>query len=54
MKTKEKREKLVLEQIREIRDRVSRDIQNVSFKQLNEYLKSRKGLHPAIGKNQNK
>jgi len=54
MKTKEKRKKIVIEQIREIRDKVSHDIQNMSFKQLTEYLKDRKSLHPTFSKNYNK
>ena len=47
MKTKEKKikDKSVTEQLREIRDEVSIEIQDMSLEQLKEYLKKKKTLH---------
>lgn len=50
MKTKEKKEKSVIQQLRDIRDNISLEIQNMSFEQLTEYLKNKKSLHPKMAK----
>lgn len=50
MKTKEKKEKPAIQQLRDIRDKVSLDIQNMTFEQLEDYLKNKKTLHPTMQK----
>lgn len=50
MKTKEQKQKTLVQQLREIRDAVSGDIQNMSFEQLKAYLKNKKPLHPTMFK----
>ena len=48
MKTKDviKADKTVIEKLREIRDKVSLDIKDLSLKELKEYMNKQKTLHP--------
>ena len=47
MKTaKKKKEKSAIEQLREIRDKISLDIQDMTFEQLKKYVEERLTLHP--------
>mgnify|MGYP001612156020 CR=1 FL=1 len=46
MKTKEKKQKSVMQQLRDIRDKLSAEIKGMSFEQLKEYLDRQKTLHP--------
>ena len=46
MKMKEKKEKSVMQQLREIRDKLSVDIKDMTYEQLTEYLNRQKTLHP--------
>lgn len=46
-KTKTKIEKSVLQQLREIRDKISADIKDFTYEELMQYLKSQRTLHPA-------
>ncbi|MFA5781196.1 MAG: hypothetical protein WC868_02885 [Bacteroidales bacterium] len=47
MKTKKKKkEKSAIEQLREIRDKISLDIQDMTFDQLKKYVEERLTLHP--------
>lgn len=47
MKTvKKKKEISVMEQLREIRDKLSVEIKDMSHKELKEYLRKQKTLHP--------
>jgi hypothetical protein len=39
-------EKSVLQQLRDIRDKLSLEIQDMSYEQLKEYLDKQKSLHP--------
>jgi len=50
MKAKEKKGKSVILQLREIREKISRDIQKMTFEQVNEYLKSKKPLHAIMSR----
>ena len=43
MKTKEKS---LLQQLRDIRDKLSSEIKDMSYEQLKEYLDNQKSLHP--------
>jgi hypothetical protein len=45
MKTKEKKQKSVLQQMRDIRDKLSEDIKDMTCEQLKEYLENQKTLH---------
>ncbi|MBS3913947.1 MAG: hypothetical protein KG003_05575 [Bacteroidetes bacterium] len=45
MKTTET-EKSVMQQLRDIRDKLSADIKDMTYKQLKEYLEKQKTLHP--------
>lgn len=49
MKTKQNTstEKTLIEQLRDIRDKVSMDIKDLTFEQLKEYLNAQKTLHAA-------
>ncbi len=49
MKTKEKvkAEKTTVEELREIRDKISLEIQVKTFEQLKEYFNKQKTLHPS-------
>jgi len=47
MKTKVKKEKSVLIQLRDIRDKLSADIKDMTHEQLKEFLRQQKTLHPA-------
>lgn len=48
MKTKNKdiKEKSVVEQLREIREKISSEIQDMNYEQLMKYLDNKKSLHP--------
>jgi len=46
MKTKEKKEKSVIQELRDIREKISSEIQNLNFQQLKEYLEKQKTLRP--------
>ncbi len=48
MKTKitEKAEKTIVQQLREVRDKINMDIKDMSLEQLKTYLKKQKTLHP--------
>jgi len=46
MKTKDKKEKSVLQQLRDIRDKLSMEIKDMTYEQLKEYLDRQKTLHP--------
>lgn len=46
MKTKEKIK--MVDIMREIRNKISNDIEDLTFEQLMEYLKHKKALHPAM------
>lgn len=46
MKTKEKNEISILQQLRDIRDKLSAEIKDMTYEQLKEYLDSQKTLHP--------
>ena len=46
MNTKEKNQRSLLENLRQIRDNMSLEIQDMSFEELSEYLKNKKSLHP--------
>lgn len=50
MKTKEKKEKSIMVQLREIRDKISLEIQNMSTEEIREYFKKRRALHPTMYK----
>jgi len=52
MKTKEKKEKSIMLQLREIRDRISLEIKNMSAEEIMEYFKKRRLLHPTMYKEQ--
>ena len=45
MKTKETKQKSVLTQLRDIRDKLSVEIKDMSYQQLKEYLDKQKTLH---------
>jgi hypothetical protein len=47
MKTeKEKKEKSTIEELREIRDKISIEIQDMSFEELQKYIEKKLTLHP--------
>ena len=46
MKTKDKKEKSAIEQLRDIRDKLSAEIKNMSYEQLKEYFNKKTTLHP--------
>jgi hypothetical protein len=48
MKTKTitKRDKTLIEQLREIRDKINLEIKDMTFDELKDYLKKKKTLHP--------
>ena len=46
MKTQQKKEKSVMEQLRDIRDKLSADIKDMTYEQLKEFLDRQKTLHP--------
>jgi len=48
MKTKEKKQKSVLLQLRDIRDKLSLEIKDMTYEQLKEYLDKQKTLHPTV------
>jgi len=45
---KAKPNKTVIEELREIRDKISDDLKDLSYEQLMEYLEKKKTLHPKI------
>ncbi len=47
MKTKEKKEKPVTQQLRDIRENISEHIKDMTREQIKEYLVQQKTLHPA-------
>jgi len=44
--TNKKKEKSAMQQLRDIRDKIGLDIQNMTFKQLQKYIDERLTLHP--------
>ena len=46
MKTKEKTDKTLIEDLREIRDKISLDIKDMTLDQIKSYLKGKETLHP--------
>jgi hypothetical protein len=46
IKDREKGEKTLLEQLREIRDKMSLEMKDMTFEQIKEYLKKKETLHP--------
>ena len=55
MKTKEiykTVEKTLIEQLREIRDRISLDIKDLTTEQMKEYFSKQKTLHPIVWQNE--
>ena len=46
MKTKVKKEISVLQQLRDIRDKLSLEIKNMTYSQLKEYFENQETLHP--------
>jgi len=50
MRTKEKNVKSTIQKLRDIREEVGRDIEDMTFEQLSQYLKEKKPLHPTIAK----
>jgi hypothetical protein len=51
MKTKEinkTEEKTLIEQLREIRDKISLDIKDLTTEQMKEYFSKQKTLHPTV------
>ncbi|HTA26450.1 MAG TPA: hypothetical protein VK809_01585 [Bacteroidia bacterium] len=46
MNTKEKKEKSIMEQLRDIRDKLSLEIQDMSPEELKKYLNSKPSLFP--------
>ena len=46
MKTEKKKEKSAVEQLRDIRDKISCDIQDMTYEQLKKYINERLTLHP--------
>jgi hypothetical protein len=47
MKTKTKDKTTVMQQLRDIREKISDEIKGMTIEQLNEYFKNQKTLHPA-------
>ncbi len=48
MKTKEKKEKSIMKQLREIRDKISLEIMDMNAKEIKDYFKKRRTLHPTM------
>ncbi len=48
MKAKEKKEKSIMKQLREIRDKISLEIQGMTTEQINKYLDKKEPLHPMM------
>jgi hypothetical protein len=48
MKTKEKKHKSTLEQLREIREQVSQNLASMTYEERKEWLKRQKPLHAAF------
>lgn len=46
MKTEEHKKESNITRLRKIRERVSRDIQDMTYKEIKEYLERKKPLHP--------
>lgn len=49
---KNKTEKRMVDKLREIRDKISNDIKDLSFEELMKYLNNKKALHPTMLKKQ--
>lgn len=47
MKTIKRKKKSATQQMRDIRDKIGFDIQNMTFEQLKKYIEERLTLHPA-------
>jgi len=45
---KAKKEKTVIDELREIRDKISDDLKDLSYEQLMKYLEKKKALHPKM------
>jgi len=45
---KAKTEKTIIDELREIRDKISDDLKDFSYEELMAYLEKRKALHPKI------
>ncbi|MEX0723848.1 MAG: hypothetical protein WD357_10185 [Gracilimonas sp.] len=52
MKTKEKNSDTTISKIRDIREKVSREIQDMNAEELKAYLKKKAPLHPKLRKEQ--
>ena len=50
---KSKTEKRMVDKLRDIRDKISNDIKDLSFEQLTEYLDSKSAVHPIMRKRHN-
>jgi hypothetical protein len=48
MKTTVKDRKTVMQQLRDIRDKMSDEIKDLTIEQLKEYLQNQKTLHPTV------
>ena len=48
MKTKTKDKTTVMQQLRDIREKISDEIKDMTIEQLKEYFKNQKTLHPAV------
>ena len=46
MKTKEKKDRTLIDELREIRDKMSMDIKDMTLEQIKNYLRKKKTLHP--------
>ncbi len=50
MKTKEKKSDTTVRKIRDIRDKISLEIQDMNTDELKKYFKKKAPLHPKLGK----
>ena len=48
MKTKEKTEKSLIQELREIRDKISSEIKDLSYEDMRQYLDKQKTLHQNV------
>lgn len=49
MKTNKQNSKSTIDELRSIREQIGEDIKNMSLKELKEYFKQKKSLHPKLG-----
>jgi hypothetical protein len=49
---KKNNQKSIIDELREIRDKISNDIKNMQFEQLKEYFEKEKAIHPVMRKKQ--